>query len=343
VTALGLRSKKGRKLNLTTFLAMLRNPVYIGTMKSKKWGMAKGLHRAIVSDRVFSDVQLILKGKKPVVAPYVQNREDFPLRRFLRCSECNRPLTGSPSRSRTGKLYDYYRCYNPECRSIKSLRADEATAKFLELLGRLRVDSSFTTEFSTTLKEEWAKRTVDNGEIVRNLRTNLQEIRLLQDSLFTKYLKNDLNVVPRFEQMNRQYESEIEALEHQIAIADMEKATFEDLLAFSKSMLVDIPKAWVMGNVDQKQKVQNVLFPSGLRYHREKGILNSDNDCLFNQLEAFLGGKMNMVRPEGFEPPTLWFVAKCSIQLSYGRTLRGTQPSKDIGIFGSEQHARPTP
>ena len=29
-----------------------------------------------------------------------------------------------------------------------------------------------------------------------------------------------------------------------------------------------------------------------------------------------------MVRPEGFEPPTLWFVAKCSIQLSYGRTLQ---------------------
>jgi hypothetical protein len=40
----------------------------------------------------------------------------------------------------------------------------------------------------------------------------------------------------------------------------------------------------------------------------------------------------DMVRPEGFEPPTLWFVAKCSIQLSYGRTLRGMQPFKDSGI-----------
>ena len=28
-----------------------------------------------------------------------------------------------------------------------------------------------------------------------------------------------------------------------------------------------------------------------------------------------------MVRPERFELPTLWFEAKCSIQLSYGRTL----------------------
>ena len=30
-----------------------------------------------------------------------------------------------------------------------------------------------------------------------------------------------------------------------------------------------------------------------------------------------------MVRPEGIEPPTLWFVAKYSIQLSYGRNIFG--------------------
>ena len=29
---------------------------------------------------------------------------------------------------------------------------------------------------------------------------------------------------------------------------------------------------------------------------------------------------LGMVRPERFERPTYWFVASCSIQLSYGRT-----------------------
>jgi hypothetical protein len=40
-----------------------------------------------------------------------------------------------------------------------------------------------------------------------------------------------------------------------------------------------------------------------------------------------------MVRPERFELPTLWFEAKCSIQLSYGRAKHNT----DNNLSG--QHA----
>jgi site-specific DNA recombinase len=303
MTALGLRSKKGNKLTPHSFLKMLRNPVYIGLVQSAKWhGTSQGVHQPIVDERIFRNVQLILKGKKPIAAPYQRNRADFPLRRFLRCSECNMPLTGGPSKSASGKTYDYYRCYR--CRAVKSLPASKAAAEFVELLRRLRADAPFTAEFAKILKQEWSKRTGDSSAIVRKLSLELKEKRKLQGKLVEKYLQDDAAIVPHFKQLNGRFDEEIAELEAQIAEADMEKATFDQLWEFSKSLLVDIATAWERADVSQKQRVQNVLFPSGLKYHPEKGILNSDNDCLFNQLENFIGGKMFMVRPERFELPT---------------------------------------
>ena len=39
----------------------------------------------------------------------------------------------------------------------------------------------------------------------------------------------------------------------------------------------------------------------------------------------------HVVDPEGFEPPTPWFEAKCSIQLSYGSTL--AEENATVPIF----------
>jgi len=174
----------------------------------------------------------------------------------------------------------------------------------LELLKRLRPDGSFTAEFATILKQEWNKRTGDSATIARKLKKDLQERRESQRKLLLKYLDDDPRIVPHFEQLNLKFEDDIASLETQIAETEMERATFEQLWEFSKSLLVDIAAAWEKADVEQKQRVQNVLFPGGLKYHPEKGILTSDNDCLFNELEGFVSGKMYLVRPERFELPT---------------------------------------
>jgi site-specific DNA recombinase len=173
MTSMGLRSKKGNKLTLHTFLKMLGNPVYVGQMRSKKWGTCKGLHEPLVSEHIFRNVQLILKGKKPVAAPYQRNREGFPLRRFLHCSECGTPFTGGGSKSATGKTYDYYNCYR--CHGVKSLPASKAACEFLELLKRLRADAPFTNAFAKVLKREWTKRNGDSSFIVRKLKADLRK------------------------------------------------------------------------------------------------------------------------------------------------------------------------
>jgi hypothetical protein len=303
MTAMGLRSKKGKPLSLHSFLNMLRNPVYIGMVYSKKYGETKrGLHQPIVDERTFGNVQVILEGKKPIAAPYKRNRDDFPLRRFLRCGECGRSLTGAPAKGESGKMYGYYWCY--KCHAVKTTRTDKVDSEFVEMLKRLRPTPELLADFPAVLKQVWKERTADNTAVVRKLKADLQEQRDLQQKVITAYLREDKNIVAVYPRMNRNFEDEIARLEAQIAEADTEKATFEQLLEFSKSLLVDISTAWERANVDQKQRVQNILFPNGLRYHPDKGILNSSNDCLFNQLEDFVAGKMLMARPERFELPT---------------------------------------
>lgn len=54
-----------------------------------------------------------------------------------------------------------------------------------------------------------------------------------------------------------------------------------------------------------------------------------------------------MVRPEGFEPPTLWFEAKYSIQLNYGRTasepINDSPQRQDLGLRNALQKGTPYP
>ena len=49
-----------------------------------------------------------------------------------------------------------------------------------------------------------------------------------------------------------------------------------------------------------------------------------------------------MVRPDRFELPTYWFVASCSIQLSYGRTYEAI-PNISIQSMAGKEARAPDP
>ena len=47
-----------------------------------------------------------------------------------------------------------------------------------------------------------------------------------------------------------------------------------------------------------------------------------------------------MARPRGFEPLTAWFVARYSIQLSYGRLIMFRVVRENIRLYGAPERIR---
>ena len=71
--------------------------------------------------RHFNRVQARLKGRIGRVLVHARNHADVPLRRFVTCSECGKPLTGAWSRGRAAR-YAYYEC--PGCRQVRVSKTD---------------------------------------------------------------------------------------------------------------------------------------------------------------------------------------------------------------------------
>jgi hypothetical protein len=97
VTRLGLRTRRGGKVSSQTFDAVLENQLYIGIIDCPEYGVQaqRGDFAPLVDEKLFYRVQGILNRRVRVIPPPQRSRPDFPLRAFVKCQACGRPLTGS--------------------------------------------------------------------------------------------------------------------------------------------------------------------------------------------------------------------------------------------------------
>ncbi len=110
-------NKKGIKISRSNFSKLLRNTIYTGKIivpkcEDEPLMIIEGLHDAIITDKLFFEVQQMLSDNKKTRKLPVYNslREELPLRGLLSCSSCGEKLTGSRSKSATGNHYFYYHC-----------------------------------------------------------------------------------------------------------------------------------------------------------------------------------------------------------------------------------------
>ena len=304
ITEKGLRTThKNKLLSPQTFVELLKKPVYCGWVcpPSLPEVRVRGLHEPIVSEAVFNQVQDRLSGKKHMIASHRPHNPKLPLKRFVKCGHCGTPLTGALCTGKNkNKKYPRYWCRKKGCGQVK-LSKEQLEKAFVALLQRLQPEPAAVASFPRVASRVWAEKRGDIEAKTRRLQYRLDDAQRLKSQLLKAKLREELSQSD-FERANAEFDDEIATAAGELELAEAGRATLNDFIAFAELMLADIAGAWEKASADQRQRVQNLLFPNGLQYEKESGFLNTSNPSLFRVLEEISTEKGMLASPTGFEP-----------------------------------------
>jgi site-specific DNA recombinase len=307
----GLTTKNGATLTQQTFSNMLRNSVYKGMTDSKTVAEHVGLHEPLVSTELFDAVQDVLTGRSRKHAPHRRANPEFPLK-GIRCTLCSTKLTGSKSRSKTGKLHAYYHC--PSCSAVR-VRAEKLEGEFFYLLNKLNPRPEVAAAFPSVLSRIWNEKQADIEKHRAGISRQLDAARRLRDGLTEKYAEGKLSDEV-YQRTAPGYEAKVTDLETELRTSEDSAADLEAFVRFGELLLLNMPALWQHADAEEKPRVRTLLFSDTLSCSKAGTISNSDKPTLFKVLEEMGSQNERMVRPERFELPTFCFVARRSIQLS---------------------------
>jgi site-specific DNA recombinase len=301
-TAAGLRSRKGLTLSPQSFGQMVRNPIYIGKIDSPDYGVStQGDFEPVVDEATFYRAQAVLDGRVVVSGPRQRNHPDFPLRGFVRCDVCGRPLTGSWSKGRNGH-YAYYHCQRL-CRAVNVSKATLEGA-FVDELALLQPTPGYMRLVKDRILHVWEQRRAEANERTTEQDRRVKVIQQKLDRLDEAFLYSESIDLTSYSRQRDKLREELTLakIEHHTEAVD--ELDVQGILAFAERILPRASDLWVQASLDYKQRLQALFFPEGIAYDGNRFNRTAVTAPLFNYLAPSESGDEKMVSREGIEPST---------------------------------------
>ncbi len=253
--------KSGIKIYKQKINNILKNPIYIGKIKTKFFNeQVNGIHEHLIDEVIFYKAQNILNPKSNKTYN-VKYQDEFPLKRFLKCPDCHRNLTGSYSKGRN-KRYPYYHCVNKGC-TFKPLRKDYAEYLFVEYLKSFEMKKNVINKIFNDTKAFLEDKQANNKNIIANIK---KEITLLESK---KTRIEELVIDGIFDTntyIKKKNEIDEQIISKKIQLDDYENGLVntDELIDYGKRFLYNLSSLWLNLDNPHKRTFQEFLFPEGI-------------------------------------------------------------------------------
>jgi len=284
---------------------ILTRPTYAGYVEHERWGIGfrKGKHEGLISLESFQCIQERLKGRAKVPARKNIN-QDFPLRGFIICDDCKRPLTSCWSKGRTAH-HPYYLCQWKGCISYgKSIRRGDLEGAFEEMLRTLKPTPELYATAKAMFKDIWAFRVDYQKKRATTLKTQTIEIERKIDKLVDLIVDvNSPNIRANYEKRLNNLERDKLLLEEKIAKCGRPIRDYDETLRTAMDFLSNPLILWGSERLENKRAVLKLVFSEPLSWKRNEGLRTAKTTLPFSMLGGFGTLKNKMVPKRGLEPP----------------------------------------
>ena len=294
--------------------------LYAGYITRDGWDLhlVPAKHEALVSLETWEKVQERYHGRKEdggnATAPIRKDtRPDFPLRGFVICCGCDKPMTAAWSKGRYAR-YGYYFCQRKGCSEFrKNIRKDDIEGDFETLLQQLRPSRGLLSMGLGMLKELWAVKRDRAKEAAEGFKSEIDRLER-QTATVVQRLVNTTSPA-----LITVYEDEIKRIEQsKLVLGEKNKVIAQPLASFDETyrtacqFLANPLKLWASGHIEDKRIVLRLAFAGRIQYCRNHGYRTAKTALPFKVLADIESYKSGMVPRGGIEPPTLRFSVACS-------------------------------
>ena len=243
---------------------ILTNPFYAGKVRHKMvTGMVDGVQEPLITYEQFLQVQTIMSGRTGV---YTHKKETpkFPLKRHVLCSEDHTPLTAYTVKA---KNIDYYKCNKQGCRT--NVSAKKLHQKYADLLSRYNMPQSVMGIFEDVIRRMILANNEEQVQQSTLLKKQLTECENKMKKCKMRFAMGEIDeeiygvAVEELQQKKDQILVELESAKKNLSNLDN---NINDILA----TCCKLGDMWRSSQVDLCQKIQNLLFPNGILWDKEK-------------------------------------------------------------------------
>ncbi len=315
----GIRTNKDTPVSRNGAIKMLRAIVYTGNVRNAATDgkIIKGLHEPIIDFATFQQVQDVLSGRQRTDSSsdnYRVKNPLYPLRRFLVCSLCHKPLTGGENTGKTKKYkaYHCHRCTIKREGARVSIPQEKAHSLFEAQLSSAEPQSWVPDVFREIVLRRWNDDFKTAQGALNTVEKQLQDIKAsksrLVDLLIEKKISDDAYTEKENEYVIQRAQLEAERRELQIKEENKER-----IVDNATRFLIDLPKSWRELSLENRQKFQTALFTAKIVVYPDQTFGTPQFSPIIEQvteIEKYFSKnkvdlperKSTMAEGEGFEP-----------------------------------------